>query len=468
MSFFNSFSKIDSQRVAIIDDNNEQYKYSDFSSFAEEIQSIISKRSLVFCLCDNNIESFLGYYSFLENGVVALLLNVDIHQDLLDNLVDIYKPNYIWTCSKKVDESEKSNVIFRYKSYSLISLKTNSRIRMAASLALLLTTSGSTGSPKLVRLSYQNLLSNAISITKYLSLNENERPITSLPLNYSFGMSIVNSHFINGATILLTNKSIFSGEFWNFLKLNKPTSISGVPFTFKMLKKLRFFSMNLPSIKAITQAGGKMDLGLTKELAEYCLEHKKKLYVMYGQTEASPRISYVPYNMALKKVGSIGVPIPDGKLFLVDSNNQIIHGNEVEGELVFKGANVCLGYAKNISDLNKEDENCGVLYTGDMAYKDQDGFFYITGRRKRFIKLFGNRINLDDVERILSDQICECACVGNDEVLLVCLTEEKAIDKAKDFLVDKFKINNNFIKYRVIDEIPKNSVGKTLHSSLSI
>ena len=283
----------------------------------------------------------------------------------------------------------------------------------------MLTTSGSTGSPKLVRLSYNNLLSNAISISKYLRINQNERPITTLPIHYSFGMSIINSHLISGSTILLTNKSIFSPEFWKFLKTNKPTSISGVPFTFEMLKKLRFFSMDLPSIKSITQAGGKMDLNLNKEIAEYCKKTNKHLYVMYGQTEASPRISYVPYQKALEKIGSIGIPIPDGKLSLIDSDRNIINDVEVEGELVYEGPNVCLGYASKISDLAKGDENGGILFTGDIAYRDNECFFYVTGREKRFIKLFGNRINLDYVERLLNKDICECACVGNDNLMKV-------------------------------------------------
>jgi long-chain acyl-CoA synthetase len=468
MSIFNSFSKQHNDQVAVIDDENNQFKYSDLTYFKNDFKSKIPPRSLVFCLCKNNIESLMGYYSFLENKIVPLLLDVEIHQDLLDSLVDIYKPNYIWTLKSKVLESQKSNIIYNYNNYSLVFLKSNPPIKMFDSLALLLTTSGSTGSPKLVRLSYQNLLSNAISISKYLLLDKNERPITTLPLNYSFGMSIINSHLINGSTILLTNKSVFSAEFWKFLKSKKPTSISGVPFTFEMLNKLRFFSMDLPFITSITQAGGKMNLNLTKQLAEYCKKTNKHLYVMYGQTEASPRISYLPPNKSLKKIGSIGIPIPDGNLSLVDSNSQIIYENEVEGELVYKGPNVCLGYASKISDLGKEDENNGILYTGDIAYRDSDNYFYITGRKKRFIKLFGNRINLDDVERLVNDQICENVCVGNDSFLLVYVVEEKKMNEVKDLIIDKFKLNGKFIKTKLINEIPKNSYGKTIYSTLNI
>ena len=199
--------------------------------------------------------------------------------------------------------------------------------------------------------------------------------------------------------------------------------------------------MNLPHLSTITQAGGKMDINLNNEIAKYCFKTKKKLFVMYGQTEASPRISYVPSNMAIEKIGSIGIPIPGGDLYLIDQNGKLIEEDEVEGELVYKGDNVCLGYATNVLDLKKEDENKGILYTGDIAYKDCDNFFYVTGRKKRFIKLYGNRINLDDIERLIKEGICECACVGNDNILVVYLTEEKYVHIIRDFLKINLKIN---------------------------
>lgn len=468
MSIFKLNKKINNDSIAVIDDDNNQFKYSFFTSFKNDIKSIIPKRSLVFCLCKNNIESLIGYYSFIENKIVPLLLDADINKDLLDNLISIYKPNYIWTLKSKVDKSLISNIIYNYNNYSLVILNYNPKIKIYKSLALLLTTSGSTGSPKLVRLSYQNLLSNAIAISKYLLIDENERPITTLPIHYSFGMSIINSHLISGSTILLTNKSVFSTEFWEFLKSQKPTSISGVPYTFEMLSKLRFFNMNLPSIKSITQAGGKMDLKLNKKLAEYCQKTNKKLYVMYGQTEASPRISYLPFQQSLKKIGSIGIPIPDGNLSLINSEGEIISENKVDGELVYKGPNVCLGYASELSDLAKEDENNGILYTGDIAFRDNDNYFYITGRKKRFIKLFGNRISLDYIERLLNSQICESACVGNDNFLTVYIVKKEKVKKAKDLITEKLKLNKKFFKIKIINKIPKNTFGKTIYSNLSI
>ena len=191
-------------------------------------------------------------------------------------------------------------------------------------MRLLLTTSGSNCSQKLVRLSDQNLFSNAQSIINYLSLDVNEKPITTLPMHYSFGLSIINSHLISGATILLTKRSLFEKKFWEFFHSSNPTSISGTPYIFDILNKLRFFKKDFSSVKTITQAGGKLNIEMNELILNYCDKNNKKFYVMYGQTEASPRISYLPPQNSRKKIGSIGIPIPDGKLSLIDSNKKEI------------------------------------------------------------------------------------------------------------------------------------------------
>ena len=217
----------------------------------------------------------------------------------------------------------------------------------------------------------------------------------------SFGISILNSHLVSGATILLTDKSIAQKEFWNFIKQEKATSLSGVPYTFEMLKRLRFFRMDLPSIKTITQAGGKLRADLVKEYIDGAIATNKQFIVMYGQTEATARMSYLPWEVASEKYASIGVAIPGGVFELQDENLKVITCCDVDGELVYRGANVSMGYAETQSDLTKGDENNGILYTGDIARRDADGYYYITGRMKRFVKVFGNRVNLDAIEQIL-------------------------------------------------------------------
>lgn len=178
-------------------------------------------------------------------------------------------------------------VIYEYSSYSLLSTGYQSR-EINPDLLLCLTTSGSTGSPKLVRLSELNLESNAHSIAGYLQITEDERPVTSLPMYYSYGMSVINSHLIKGATVLLTDQPVTQRAFWTFVREQKATSIAGVPYTYEMLRMLRFFRMDLPCLKTMLQAGGKLNAAIVKEYVDYAEKNGKKFIVMYGQTEASP------------------------------------------------------------------------------------------------------------------------------------------------------------------------------------
>ena len=396
--------------IAFITDKDKQIGYDELDKFIEFFKNKIMPRSLIFILSKNSLGSLIGYYSFLKNGFVSFMLNENIDNKLLKNLIEIYKPNYLWMPITKITTFYKSKLICTLFDYTLIKIN-DDQIDIHKDLALLLTTSGSTGSPKAVKISYENLSSNAESISEYLEIDENERPITTLPINYSFGLSVINSHLLKKTTILLTEKTLFDREFWNFLNEYKATSLSGVPYTYEILKKIRFLKMDLPFLKTLTQAGGKLKNELNIEFSKFCLENDKRFFVMYGQTEATARISYLPYQLSLEKIGCIGISIPNGKLSLIDTNDEGI------GELVYEGKNVSLGYAECKEDLIKEDENHGILNTGDIAKQDQDGFYYIIGRKKRFIKIFGNRINLDEIEQLLKTITLDCACTGNDSYL---------------------------------------------------
>jgi long-chain acyl-CoA synthetase len=455
-----------SENYAIITDTGKKIKYAELDIFSSQLIADIGKRSLVFCLCDNNVESLSGYFSFIKNDVVPLLLDSAIDSELLQSLIEQYHPEYIWSPADKINQFHHSNVMFSFENYLLIRIEGNSSPYLNDDLALLLTTSGSTGSPKLVRISYDNLETNANSIAEYLSIDENERPITSLPMSYTFGLSIINSHLIKGATILLTSKSLMEKEFWTFLKEEEATSLSGVPYTFEMLKKLRFFNMNLEHLKTMTQAGGKMNDELNHEFSSFCNKSGINFFIMYGQTEATARMSYLPAEYSLSKLGSMGVAIPGGKFYLIDDKSEIIVKNEVVGELVYEGRNVSMGYAISGEDLIKGDENNGVLITGDLAKRDAEGFYYIVGRKKRFIKLFGNRINLDETERLIKSLTPNVACTGLDDKMVVYITDEEVMDKVKSFVVEKTRINPKAFEVRFIDLIPKNSAGKTIYSEL--
>ena len=379
--------------TAIVDELGNSYSYGFLNEKCHELANHIGERCLVIVLCSNTIESLVGYIGLVNHNIVPLMLDSHLNDDLLSALIDAYKPKYIWA-PKTRPISRFTKESFALGNYSL--LKTDFLINypLFDELALLLTTSGSTGSPKLVRQSYKNIIANTQSIVEYLSLDSNEKPITTLPMNYTYGISIINSHLFVGATIILTEKTIFSREFWQLFKEQNATSFGGVPYTYEMLEKLRFFRMNLPSLKTMTQAGGKLSLDLHQKFAEYAFENNKQFVVMYGQTEATARMAYLPPSRAIEKCGSMGIAIPGGEFLLVDASGNIINEPNVVGELVYKGDNVTLGYAVCGEDLIKGDENNGKLVTGDMAKFDEDGFFYIVGRKKRFLKMFGKRLFL--------------------------------------------------------------------------
>jgi acyl-coenzyme A synthetase/AMP-(fatty) acid ligase len=335
-------------------------------------------------------------------------------------------------------------------------------------LALCLTTSGSTGSPKLVRQSYVNLTSNAESIATYLKLDASERPITTLPMHYTYGLSIIHSHVAVGATILLTEKSMMQKEFWAFLKEMEATSFGGVPYHYEMLERLRFFQMDLPSLRTMTQAGGKLSQELHRAYAKFAKEHHKRFVVMYGQCEATARMAYLPVDKSCEKCGSVGVAIPGGRFSLKDAKGQEIEEANVTGELIYRGKNVAMGYAKCAKDLEKGDEWNGILQTGDMARRDEDGFYYIVGRKKRFLKVYGNRVNLDEVEMLLKQKFhpLDCACAGVDDQIYIFLTDDTLQQQVRSYASQMTHLNRNAFAVRRIDEIPKNDAGKVLYAQL--
>lgn len=257
-------------------------------------------------------------------------------------------------------------------------------------------------------------------------------------------------------------------EFWDFFMKEKATSFGGVPYTYEMLDRLRFFRMNLPSLRTMTQAGGKITPELHEKFARYSEETGKKFVVMYGASEATSRMGYLPPEKALEKNGSMGIPIPGGKFYLIDDEGNEIKEPFTTGELVYEGDNVTLGYAECAEDLARGDERNGVLKTGDMAQYDNDGYYYIVGRKKRFLKVFGNRVNLDELDRIIKGRFeIEVASAGIDDHVYIFVTDEKIIDEIKRYVIDKTKINPIAFKVILIDAIPKNESGKTLYKELT-
>lgn len=453
---------------AVISDKGEQLTYGELNAETARFANAITEKGLLFCLCENRIGSLVGYVASMEHHIPIVLLDGSKEILVLQNLISIYQPEYIWIATDKKD-SIGGETIYSYASYSLQKMHYEVEVEkpeINPELALCLTTSGSTGSPKFVRLSTKNVLANAESIAEYLEIDENERPITTLPSYYSYGVSVINSHLIKGATILLTEGTVAQREFWKFLKEQQATSIAGVPYTYEMLKMLRFFRMDLPYLKTMTQAGGKLNKDIAKEYIEFAQSKGNRFFVMYGQTEATARMSYLPLEHALDKYASIGIAIPRGKFSLIDVNGNTIEQPDLDGELIYEGPNVSLGYAECRADLAKGDENHGVLHTGDIARRDEDGYYYITGRMKRFVKVWGNRCNLDATEQLVKAITTSCACVGVDDKITIFVSQQGLEESIIKLLVEKTGFNNRAFAVRVIDEIPVKSSGKIDYQAL--
>lgn len=465
-SLLNRFKK----NIFLRDDAGRCVDYRDVMDLAYTQEFKATKRTLVFCIVNNSIGGIAGYVALLTANAVPMMVSEGLSSRALHDLIAAYIPEYIWLPERDSMNLINATVQVRYNGYALICLnnRANATAPLHGDLALLLSTSGSLGSCKYVRLSHQNLWSNAAAIANYLSLTVNDIPITTLPLSYSYGLSIVHSHMWVGASLAVSNKTFFDRDFWNFLRDVKATSIAGVPYHYEILKKLRFARMDLPHLCTLTQAGGFMSPDLTKEFAAHCQIKNMRFFTMYGQTEASPRMSYVPAEKAYLKAGTIGIPIPGGSFQLESEVGAVLTETNVVGELVYRGPNVSLGYAECRTDLSLGDINCGILHTGDLAERDDDGYYKIVGRQKRFIKLFGNRVNLQDVELQLYGYGAEVACSGCDDMLEIYLVASSlalALE-IKQAVMSSLRVASQGVMVYEVDALPRNESGKVRYADL--
>lgn len=465
MTYFNHLDAY-AERAALIDEAGRRWTYADFLAKADQLAAKVGGRCLAFIVCANQMEPVAAYVGFLRAGIVPVLLSRTLDSDLLQSLMESYHPAFIFFPEGGLGGQYTDGEIFRLGDYILAATGLEQDYGLAEDLALLLTTSGSTGSPKLVRQSYRNIQSNTDSIIEYLGIRAEDRAISTLPLYYTYGLSILNTHLAAGASLVLTESSVVDRKFWRLVAEEQVSTFGGVPYIYQVLKKLRFGNMNLPSLRYLTQAGGRLEPDLLLEFCEICRQKDIRFIVMYGQTEATARMSWLPWEHAVAKSASIGFAIPGGKFWLADEDMKSIEKPGEVGELVYDGPNVTLGYAEDRHDLVKSDERGGRLFTGDMAKFDEDGFFYVTGRKKRFLKIFGSRVNLDEIESLLNRQGYDCACGGVDDRLKVYLENEADRRPTADFLENRLALNRAGFEIVVIEAIPRNESGKVLYAAL--
>ncbi|HET9646421.1 MAG TPA: AMP-binding protein [Burkholderiaceae bacterium] len=432
---------------ALIAEHGPVLSYKALAARADALVANMPPRSLFALECTHQPDVVAAYLGALRRGIVPLMVDTGLAPELKAALYDRFEVPRVFGPEGWSEHTRRPPALH-------------------PELGLLLSTSGSTGSPKLVRLSRANLRANADSIVEYLSIDSSDVAITSLPIHYSYGLSVLNSHLAARAPIVLTNEAVTTAAFWSRFKGHEVTNLAGVPTTWRLLRRMRFERMALPSLKTMTQAGGRLDAEEVRWMAEVARQHGRRFFAMYGQTEATARIAYLPPDRLDDKAGSIGIAIPRGRLSVVDDTGAVVP-DDIEGELVYEGPNVMLGYGEQAADLAL-GRTIQALHTGDLGRRDSDGFYWITGRRKRFIKLFGNRFNLDDVEQQLRDDGLDAMVTGADDLLMIgIMGGAEEASRVHEAVCARYRLHHSAVRVQGLSALPRSSAGKPLHAELA-
>jgi long-chain acyl-CoA synthetase len=440
---------------ALLDDVTSHWlTYSELSQRvcegAENIQALGGK-PLVFLFTDNTIAVATLYLAALQANAAIALFPAGLADERVAQLLEDYRPLAVFGAG--VPEGYDA-----WDGMSLPGAVLRSRFHadLHPDLALLLPTSGSTGSSKLVRLSRSAVEANAAAIAQGLSINPEQRAALNLPMSYSYGLSVLNSHLLVGASVLLSCQGVISRAWWGRLAEQNATSMPGVPMVYEMLARLDFDTLAPPTLQTLTQAGGALSLPLIRRFQEIMAARHGKLFIMYGQTEATARISILDQADLTARLGSVGRAIAGGSISI-----ESVDDMAPAGEIVYRGPNVMLGYAETIEDLALGDQLRGCLATGDLGVMDTDGFLTITGRLKRIAKIAGLRVNLDEIEAA-ARRICPAVAVerSNGLVIFAETGSEAVVAELRRKLQGSALVPPTLLKVRTIDKLPTMPNGK--------
>jgi long-subunit acyl-CoA synthetase (AMP-forming) len=433
--------------IKIISENGTCYTIKDIKNIKEKFESLLKKKKLILFIVDNDEFAIIFYIVCLIYKQGLMIINSNITNNSLDSIIKKFKPDIIFSKnSKNFNNSKNYKIIKSFEYYNIYQYNNNKNLEIHKDLALLLTTSGTSGESKFVKLSYQNIYTNAEAIKKYLGIKSTDRTMTILPIHYSYGISVINSHLVAGAKIFVNKLSFLEKEFWERIKKFKITNFSGVPFHYEILYKMNIKKLPIRNIKVFTQAGGKLNPNLVKYFTNELIKLKKKFFVMYGQTEASPRISYINQKNLRKYPDSVGKAVPGGAIYIKKKKNQV-------GEIYYRGKNIYCGYASDRNHLN-DLKKIKILKTGDIGYKKKN-FLFITGRISRFIKIHGIRLNIDTLEEYLNNLKISCRCIfKNEKIYIFFLNMNIDENKIKELINRDFEVHTNSIKLIKINKFP--------------
>jgi acyl-CoA synthetase (AMP-forming)/AMP-acid ligase II len=433
--------------TALIGPDGERLAYADLAERVErEASTYAAARRLVLLEVRADVEGVVAYLGALAAGQVVLMAG----ESAVPGLAAAYDPDVVVGSRGRVDVRDRS------------------AHELHPDLALLLSTSGSTGSPKLVRLSADNLVANAASIVEALGIRGTDVAALTLPLHYCYGLSVLHSHLLAGAAVLLTQHSVVDEELWHEVRRHGVTTFPGVPHTFDLLERSGFADRDLPSLRYLTQAGGRMPPERVRGFAELGRRKGFDLQVMYGQTEATARIAVLPADRAVDAPDAIGLPVPGGSLSLRPVSGDDVSAEPGVGELVYAGPNVMLGYAETVDDLalgRTVDE----LATGDLGRLRADGLWEVVGRRGRVAKVLGLRIDLDRAERLLTAAgVLATVADGGDRLVLALVDQAARVDAQRVLALAgaSLSLPATALEVVVLQELPRLPNGKVDQQAL--
>ncbi|MDH3890201.1 MAG: acyl--CoA ligase [candidate division Zixibacteria bacterium] len=450
------------ERVALFH-GGENVTYRDLLARTVRVSQALEKLprgSRVGLLCENSITYVIGFFAVSAAGQVVVPLDTSLKPDSLLRILNdcgaaglIVSKRFASTLTKLTGENSPIELIISEKpvefenqppeTLSVAELldgtdapsvpdTIQTRLKQLASsktvkhddlkdcsddLAAIFYTSGSTGAAKGVMLSHRNLVSNTVATVEYLNLTADDSIIVILPLYYIYGNSLMLTHLLCGGRMVIENRFAYPQVVMQTMIEQEVTGFSGVPSNFMiLLNNAGFNSSGVPHLRYLTQAGGAMPPNIIGNLLDAF--PNREIFIMYGQTEASPRISYLPPELLKTKIGSVGVPVPGVTLAIHDEQGQQLPQGEL-GEVVVSGPNVMLGYFNQPEEQGQVLKN-GRLFTGDLGRIESDGLLWLVSRQKEIIKVGGNRVSTREVEECLltHPHITEAAVVGvADDIL---------------------------------------------------
>jgi acyl-CoA synthetase (AMP-forming)/AMP-acid ligase II len=447
---------------------HEWWSYARLSAEVRRLSQALSPaKRLAFCFCGMDIATIVNYLALLEAGHATALIDGALDPALQRRLVELYRPELL-VSSRELSFATDGYATAVHGDAFIGVAAGKAASEIHPELAILLSTSGTTGSPKFVRLSSRNLLSNADSIRQALAITPADRAMCSLPFHYSYGLSVLNSHLLAGAAVVVSTQGLLSSEFWSICRDTRCTSMAGVPYSYQALNRLNFDDLRVPDLTTLTQAGGKLNPNLICKFHELMDHRRGRFFVMYGQTEATARMAILPATDLPKRAASAGLPIPGGMFQIEREDGTLTTQAGVRGELVYSGPNVMMGYAATRADLAIGDSLGGVLHTGDLCHLDEAAYLYVSGRMKRDAKVLGLRINLDEVEAILRVHGPTAVLAGSDKLHVFCeYGAPSTLAALRSQLASSLRLNHAAFEFNHIDKLPTTTSGKIDYAALA-